>query len=52
MNQKCIVYNCKNKRNEGNFIGDFCFPCWEFIIKGVGKYSQIYRNALKYITKK
>ncbi len=43
--KKCIVFNCTNHSDDGKFHGDFCYPCWEFICTGKGKYSQLYRNA-------
>lgn len=49
--KECIVLNCKNKISQGNFIGDICVPCYEFITMGKGIHSQAYRNALKVIKK-
>jgi hypothetical protein len=45
--KKCIVRGCNNQKNQGNFVGDLCVPCFEFIAEGVGIYSQAYRNAIK-----
>lgn len=42
---KCIVKDCSNHEHEGRFIGDLCFPCYEFIATGKGVYSQAYRNV-------
>lgn len=45
----CIVLNCCNTDDPeigGDFIGDICAPCHEFITEGRGKHSQAYRNAL------
>lgn len=43
--QKCIVKGCTNLRSQGRFIGDLCYPCYEFITTGKGTCSQAYRNA-------
>lgn len=42
---KCIVKGCKNHTHEGQFIGDLCKPCHEFITTGNGHHSQAYKNA-------
>jgi len=42
---KCIVKNCKNHTHQGQFVGDMCLPCYQFITTGQGRYSQVYRNA-------
>ncbi len=42
---KCTVENCPNQTNEGSFDGPICSPCWEFLARGKGVYSQAYRNA-------
>ncbi len=42
---RCIVKDCKNHEHEGKFIGSLCFPCYTYITKGEGKYSQAFRNA-------
>lgn len=44
--KECKILGCTNKSNQGTFVGDFCLPCYIFITKGEGKYSQAYRNAL------
>jgi hypothetical protein len=43
--QKCVVKDCENHRNEGGFTGDLCNPCYRFIANGEGVYSQAYRNV-------
>ena len=43
----CSTHDCKNKSNLGKFIGDLCYPCYEFITKGKGVHSQAYKNTLK-----
>lgn len=45
---KCIVLHCENHSQEGNFIGDLCAPCYEYITTGNGKHSQAYRNTLSF----
>lgn len=47
MYKKCITPNCTNHENEGEFVGDYCRPCREFISYGKGEYSQAYRNKQK-----
>ena len=47
--EKCIVLNCTNRTSEGKFIGELCAPCHSFIVEGQGRYSQIYRNALRMV---
>lgn len=42
---KCIVMNCVNHKDEGKFVGELCYPCHSFIVKGEGIHSQAYRNA-------
>jgi hypothetical protein len=42
---KCIVKDCINQTHEGLFIGELCAPCHEFVTKGNGVYSQVYRNT-------
>jgi len=44
---KCIVKDCQNQGNKGEFIGELCVPCHEFITQGKGVHSQIYRNFIK-----
>ncbi len=43
--QKCIVKDCENHKHEGDFVGDLCKPCHQFITTGDGIYSQAYRNT-------
>lgn len=31
--KKCVVKGCTNKTNEGNFVGDICAPCHEYMTK-------------------
>lgn len=43
---KCHVKNCENHEHQGLFVGIVCSPCYEFLSKGKGKYSQLYRNTV------
>ena len=43
--KKCIVMDCVNHTDEGEFIGDLCAPCHRFVTSGAGVHSQAYRNA-------
>ncbi len=55
---KCLVKNCSNSDYQGDGravlvqsetgAAEFrwlCMPCWEFIVAGEGKFSQVVRNA-------
>lgn len=51
---KCIVHNCQNTNKQGGGVcmevgrGSevwICNPCFNFIIKGLGKDSQIFKNV-------
>jgi len=44
---KCIVKDCLNHQDQGSFVGELCSPCWEFVTKGTGKHSQVWRNTVK-----
>ena len=41
----CIVKDCKNRSDQGGFVGDLCGPCHRFITQGIGTHSQVYKNA-------
>ena len=43
---KCIVFKCPNRTTQGKFVGVLCYPCYDYITKNEGVYSQAYRNAL------
>ena len=45
--KRCIVLNCENHTNEGDFVGELCSPCHGYITKGTGTCSQAYRNAVE-----
>ena len=44
---KCVVDGCVNHLGDGEFVGVFCRPCYEFATTGAGTFSQSYRNALR-----
>ena len=58
--QQCMVHKCRNKSDQGyglNLIVTsdkegvssyktwVCYPCWETMISGKGKHSQVRRNV-------
>ncbi len=43
--QKCIVKECSNRRDQGVFVGDLCAPCYEFVHDRRPNWSQAYQNA-------
>lgn len=47
LKKKCIVKDCRNHTDEGEFVGDLCFPCHEFIVNNKGAHSQAYRNSVR-----
>lgn len=34
MSNKCIVFFCENKDDEGDFVGNMCRPCYHCITTG------------------
>ena len=48
---KCVVQGCANHKGEGEFVGVFCRPCYDFAVAGRGRFSQAYRNALEAFSK-
>lgn len=42
----CLVKGCINNTCKGQFIGELCRPCYEFVAYGSGRCSQAYRNAI------
>ena len=51
--KKCVVKTCTNKSDQGQFIGNFCFPCWDAITdpdRSGTKHSTIYRQMVRYST--
>lgn len=43
--RKCIAHACSNMTNEGQFVGNMCYPCHSFVTTGKGPHSQVFRNA-------
>ena len=41
---KCAVDGCENNKHQGKFKDEFCMPCFEYLLKGIGTHSQAYRN--------
>lgn len=33
-NEKCIVFRCSNRRNDGKFVGELCAHCHYMITTG------------------
>jgi len=50
LKSKCIVKDCPNKRSQGEFIGDLCAPCHNFITTGKADFGncQAARNAVSF----
>lgn len=48
MRKKCIVNGCKNKKSQGNFVGDLCRPCYKYITEGkIGPTSSLFGRFQK-----
>ena len=41
---KCCIEDCENTDVEEIFIGQLCFPCWEYIVCNREGFSQAYKN--------
>jgi hypothetical protein len=39
MEDKCIVFGCRNHKHEGQFEGDICKPCYIMITTGQSNYG-------------
>jgi len=46
---KCIVKGCKNRKGEGDFMGDICNPCYHTITTGKVGYGHAWWQELKEI---
>jgi hypothetical protein len=45
----CAVPGCSNRTDQGYFRGEFCMPCFSYIVRGGGSRlnpSQAYQNEL------
>jgi len=31
---KCLVHGCRNRKDQGGFVGDLCVPCYEMLTTG------------------
>lgn len=46
---KCIVKNCENHSHQGDFVGELCSPCYEWLAErnlSKKQNSQAWRNEL------
>ena len=43
----CIVYGCKNHKNEGRFIGKLCGPCNDMLVSGEPKFGQTFVHEMQ-----
>ena len=41
---KCAVPGCTNEREQGDFVGLVCAPCYEYFTTRKGEHSQAYKN--------
>ncbi len=48
IDKKCIIFNCSNKSSQGEFVGNLCKPCHDYICFEKGISSQAYRNYIEY----
>jgi hypothetical protein len=44
MSKKCIINGCENRNDQGEFHGDLCCPCHEYISNNKGNNSQAQIN--------
>ena len=31
---KCLVHGCRNRKDQGGFVGNLCVPCYEMLTTG------------------
>ena len=43
----CIVKDCGNKSNEGNFNGDICSACYKYLTTGIIGPTNSFLKGLK-----
>ena len=43
--------NCMNHKDEGEFVGQLCYPCYRFVAYGEGTHSQAFRNSAEIVAK-
>jgi hypothetical protein len=48
--KKCLIPGCANQSGEGGFVGDFCSPCYNYVVgKNAGgphNPSQAWKNEM------
>lgn len=44
--RKCIVDGCQNHTDQGQFIGDLCFPCYHMVTEGKIGYGTTFIHEL------
>lgn len=32
--EECLVLGCTNKKHQGSFVGDLCWPCYNMLTTG------------------
>lgn len=45
-NEICIVKGCTNKKSQGKFIGDLCFPCYKYLTTGIIKKTNSFLKRM------
>lgn len=46
-NRDCACWCCQNNSKDGDFVGEFCAPCYELITTGRGRYGTSWIHQLK-----
>lgn len=46
----CVVRGCRNSSDGGEFVGDFCKPCYDTATTGEGVHSTVYKNMKKVLS--
>ena len=44
--KKCLVKGCKNRSDQGTFVGDLCYPCYEMLTTGRISYGKTFIHEL------
>jgi hypothetical protein len=47
--KRCKVLSCTNSQGEGSFNGDFCSPCYSFLVLGKGTNCAAVRQSLNIV---
>lgn len=45
--EKCIVHGCENRKDEGDFVGYLCAPCYNMLKSGVVRPTASFLMDLK-----